>query len=37
MYIFCNKPSKAFFEGQMSKEKPTLLLGRKKYVYSASV
>ena len=25
-YILCNKPFKAFFEHQMSKEKPTPLL-----------
>ena len=26
MYMFCNKPSKAFLESQMSKNKPTPLL-----------
>ena len=28
-YIFCNKPFKAFIEGQMSKDKPTPLLAIK--------
>ena len=29
-YMFCNKPFKAFLEGQISKGKPTPLLAKKK-------
>ena len=34
--MFCNKPFKAFIEGQMSKNKPTPFLGRKTYSFDAA-
>ena len=35
-YIFCNKPFKAFLDGQMPKVKPTPLLTIKMYYFDVA-